>query len=90
MNIFYIPIGVGKEVVSILVKNNINNVNINSILIERFNLLWPRVKFSFIFGTILNLLIAPIIKIDETNSILHINTLPYVEVIIGKIPPKRK
>ena len=90
MNIFYIPIGVGKEVVSILVKNNINNVNINSILIERFNLLCPSDKFSFIFGTILNLLIAQIIKTDETNSSLHINTLPYVEVIIGKIPPKRK
>ena len=84
------PIGVGKEVVSILVKNNINHVNMNSRLIERFNLLCPRDKFSFIFGTILNLLIAPIIKIDETNRSLHINPLPYVDVIIGKIPPKRK
>ena len=73
-----------------LVRNNINHVQINSILIERFNLLWPSVKFSFIFGTILNLLIAPIIKIDETNINLNNNTLPYVEVIIGKIPPKRK
>ena len=73
-----------------LVRNNKKHVQINSILIERFNLLWPRVKFSFIFGTILNLLIAPIIKIDETNINLNNNTLPYVEVIIGKIPPKRK
>ena len=73
-----------------LVRNNINHVQIISILIERFNLLWPKVKFALIVGTILNLLIAPIIKTDETNSSLHINTLPYVEVIIGKIPPKRK
>ena len=73
-----------------LVRNNINHVQINSILIERFNLLWPKVKFALILGTILNLLIAPIININETKSSLNNNTFPYVEVIIGKIPPNRK
>ena len=70
------PDGVVSEVVSMLVKSKTKNVIIISISIELLSFFCPSSWFTFIFGTILNLFIAPMARIIETNNILIDKTLP--------------
>ena len=87
---YYITAGVGSEDVRILVRNKTKQVKTSSTSIDRFNSICPSVKFVFKFGTTLNLLIAPSNKIIDTRKIFPTKTFPYVEVMIGEIPPKSK